>query len=249
MLINEDKILKIAQEKLENRSFINIFIIQGLTEWEFLAKKRMNFRRRENRKAVQAYVKMGIREFEGINARQSWSNWRTLPRNLSGRIPDQPISVLDLCCGTGQSTEVLSCYLPYGSKILGLEFNPTFVERARKRIYFHESGKPCDVAFRVQSVLEPFHDEKGKRVPDRSIDLANSCGAVGFHFDRDAIQILAKEIARVVKPGGFATIDVGFPGSGRKRIKNIFESSGFKLVGSATSCFLDPRKQYCFEKR
>ena len=109
---------------------------------------------------------MDIGEFEGINARQRWSNWRTVPRNLRHLSLQSPVVAIDLCSGVGHSTDVLACYLPSGSRILGLEYNRHFVEHASRTQYLNLRGEPCDVQFRVQSVLEKFCNKEGDFIPD-----------------------------------------------------------------------------------
>lgn len=241
-------IRKIAQQRLKNNNIAKLFFVQTCSEWRLLLLKQVNFRRRQNKKACKAYCEMTIGEFELINARQQWANWRTIPRNLSGCLPNHPIRAIDLCCGTGQSTEVLSCYLPLGSKILGLEFNPEFVKKAQSKTYLHRTGKLSSVAFRAQSVLEPFHDDRGNLIDDGSIDLVNSSGAVGSHFDIQATQNLAHEIARVTRLGGLATIDCGLPGTDKNQVTKIFKNSGFIMLHSAKSCFFEPFSQVCFQR-
>src|SRR5262245_25002913 len=44
-----------------------------------------------------AYGGMQPWELEGINARQAWANWRTIPRNLEGRVQGRALSAIDLC--------------------------------------------------------------------------------------------------------------------------------------------------------
>jgi SAM-dependent methyltransferase len=241
-------IRRTAEERLKNQRFAKIFLLQTFSEWRLLFLKQVNFRRRQNNKACQAYCEMTVNEFEMINARQQWANWRTIPRNLNGRLPNRPLRAIDLCCGTGQSTEVLSHYLPNGSQILGLEYNPEFVEKARNIKYLHKNRELCKVSFRAQSVLDPFRDEHNNLIEDASIDLVNSCGAVGSHFDVLATQTLAHEIARVVRIGGLATIDCGLPGTDKRKVTQIFESSGFVVLNSAKSCLLDPFSQVCFQR-
>ncbi len=248
MRIEKQTIETIARNRLEENNIVHLFVKQVLTESKLIVRRKVNFRKRENQEAVQAYCEMAIREFEGINARQKWANWRTIPKNLNSRIPTQPMRAIDLCCGTGDSTEVLACYLPEGSSILGLEYNPNFVQVAQSRQFADKHGKPVSVHFRVQSVLETFVDFDGKPVTSASIDLVNSCGAVGSHFDVDATNMLVSEIGRVLKKGGLATIDSGAPGTGKKQLISIFKAHGFEVVHSAKSCLLDIFTQVCFRK-
>ena len=70
---------------------------------------------------LSAYSAMSATEFDAINARQDWANWRTIPRAMNGHLPNHPLRVLDLGCGTGSSTRVLAYYCPVGSHITGFE--------------------------------------------------------------------------------------------------------------------------------
>lgn len=210
--------------------------------------KRVRFRLTHNGAACRAYCEMLTHEFEAINARQSWANWRTIPRNLNRRLPNRPVNAIDLCCGIGQSTEVLAYYCAPGSRLLGLEYNPRFVEVARRRRYRHDTGAPGRVTFNAQSVLETFRYPDGSEVAGGSIDVVNSCGAVGCHFDPDASIKLAGEVLRVLAPGGLALIDSGAAGTSEQRLKDIFKRAGFEALAEARSCALDRYTQVCFRK-
>src|SRR5579885_968325 len=237
-----------ARARLRSNNLAEIFLRQAFTELRFVLRNRVTFRKRRNGEACKAYRVMGPQEFEGINARQQWANWRLIPKNLSGHLPAEPVVAIDLCCGTGQSTEVLSWYLPRGSRILGIEYNPTFVKKAARRSYLHSSGSPVEVRFSVQSVLDTFAGPDGEPLADASVDIVNSCGAVGCHFDREATTRLAREVARVLKPGGLAAIDSGAAGTPKHELIAIFESAGFRLSHARKSVFLDPCTQVVFKK-
>jgi SAM-dependent methyltransferase len=192
---------------------------------------------------------MEVWEFEGLNARQAWSNWRTIPRNLHGRAPAVPLRALDLCCGTGHSTEVLAYYLAPGSRILGLEHNPRFVAMARSRRYWTRSGHPVRVEFASQSVLETFRDSSGEEIPDASLDLVNSSGAVGCHFEARDTALLAGEVSRVLRVDGLALIDSGRAGTSERDLVRVFTERSFEAIHRAWSCALDRYTQVCFRKR
>lgn len=248
----ENVLRRNARHRLGGTSLLGIVLKQAFSE-KFLLRvvKGVNFRHSENIQATRAYRAMSISEFEGINARQQWANWRTVPRNLNGRIPAKPLFAIDLCCGVGHSTEVLACYLPQGSSILGIEFNPDFVAqaRARKEKYRHQDGALQEARFVAGSVLETFRDEKGAAVPAASIDVVNCCGAVGVHFKPEAARTLVEEVARVVKPGGIAMIDSGPHGTNPRELTGIFESLGFERINAVRSCFVDYSLQICFRKK
>ncbi len=210
--------------------------------------KRIVFRENRNHLACAAYSRMQLAEFQAVNARQAWANWRTIPRNLAGRLPLRPLFVLDLCCGIGESTEVLAYYCAPGSLILGFEFNRAFVEAARQRQYYDRSGQAADVGFVVQNVLETFRDGSGQSVAPKSVDLINASGAIGCHFDGDATAILARQCARVLKDGGLALIDAGREGTCDRELIRLFAEQGFQPVHKARSCMFDRYWQLCLQK-
>jgi SAM-dependent methyltransferase len=228
---------------------VPVFLRQAWAEARIRHWRHVRFRSRENEAARDAYARMEAWEFESVNARQAWANWRTIPKNLEGRLPPRPVRALDLCCGTGQSTAVLAYHLPAGSDILGLEYSLRFVSLARSRVYLTRDGVRAPVRFRVQSVLETFHDTDGAPVADGSVDLVNSSGAVGFHFDPRSTAALADEVARVVRPGGLALIDSGHSGTPPAEVRAIFARRGFAEVHAARSCFLDRDLQVGFRRR
>jgi SAM-dependent methyltransferase len=251
--ISDETLRKNARQRLAGTSVFGIAFKQAFSEKILLRMlKGVNFRRNENEEATRAYRAMSISEFEGINARQQWANWRTIPKNLNGRITaDRPLFALDLCCGIGHSTEVLACYLPPGSTILGIEYNPDFVSRARGRMdkYCNQDGTPARVSFVAASVLETFRDERGNPLASGSVDLVNCCGAIGVHFKPDATRQLAREVSRVVRAGGLATIDSSPYGTSSDQLISIFGENGFEKIHSVRSCFLDYSVQICFRKK
>ncbi len=210
--------------------------------------KQVRFRQRQNGRACAAYTAMNVEEFAAINARQAWANWRTIPRNLSGRLPDRPVFALDLCCGTGDSTAVLAWYCPAGSHVHGLEYNPAFVAAARRRAFVNRCGGRAQVSFVAQSVLEAFCDERGNRLGHDCADLVNASGAIGCHFDPQATARVAAECRRVLRAGGLALIDSGPEGTGGAALVEIFAEQRFVYVGQARSCPLDRMRQLRFTK-
>lgn len=242
------RLRRVARERL-GAGLAGLFLRQALAELRVTLRERLRFREGDNANAVRAYRAMSVRDFEGINARQKWANWRTIPRNLHGRLPERPCLAVDLCSGTGDSTEVLACCLPRGSRVLGLECNPEFVRTARGRAFRDASGRPFDTEFRAQSVLETFRDAAGRVLADRSVDLVNCCGAVAINFNAGEIRALAREIHRVLRVGGLAAIDAPAGRAGRERMIRAFGERRFDAEGSARSCFLDRFSQICFRRR
>ncbi len=245
---NESEIREATRSRHILAPLPRIFARQAWAELRVRLFKKVNFRKSQNAEALQAYEKMTLEEFDGINARQRWSNWRTIPRNLSGTVANAPILALDLCCGIGQSTEVLAYYLHPESKILGLEHAAHFVELARSRKYLNRDGSAAHATFRSQSVLETFRDENGKPFADASVDLVNCCGAIGAHFKPEVTSILVKEVTRVLKPGGHAMLDCGHAGTSKKKLLQIAEANGLKKIKVSQNSFLDFYPQVCFLK-
>lgn len=242
------RIRRVARERLPD-GLAALVVRQAWAELVVRVGGRLRFRAGENDRAVRAYCAMSVAEFEAVNARQRWSNWRTIPRSLQGRLPARPCRAVDLCSGVGDSAEVLACWLPEGSEILGLEYNPEFVRRARARAYRDASGRLVKADFRAQSVLEPFHDGAGARLSDASVDLVNCCGALALNFRSSQLDSIAAEIRRVLRPGALAAVDAPAGRGGAEGMIRLFDRRGFEALGRARSCFLDRYSQICFRRR
>jgi SAM-dependent methyltransferase len=190
---------------------------------------------------------MSDEDFAAINARQDWANWRTIPRGLSGNVPDRALRVLDLGCGSGSSTAVLAFYCPSGSHITGYEMVLPLLDMARRRAYVHRSGQPARVAFVRQGVTERFVEAGGEMVPDHSVDLVNASGVVGHHLHADSVPPLVQELCRVLATGGIAMLDVG-PSLPAKDLLPIMTAAGFRALKHVRSWFLDPTGEIVFRK-
>jgi SAM-dependent methyltransferase len=247
LTLSEFDIRRVA--RLKCRDTLPLAILKQACEASVMrALTGIRFRNNCNDEALRAYSSMTPRQFEHINARQSWANWRTIPRNLNRRLPNRPLFIVDLCCGIGESTEVIACYAAPGSQILGLEYNERFVAAARGRAYTNDRGFAASVAFTAQSVLDTFRDADGSVLKDSSVDWANCSGAVGCHFKPDATEQLAGELARVIRPDGLATIDTGPGGTNAVEATRVFRRLGFEKLGAARSCWLDRYTQICFRR-
>lgn len=100
--------------------------------------------------------------------------------------------VLDLCCGTGDLALAFRKEAPIGAAIIGSDFVPAMLERARAKAVASGAGV---VFLEADALSLPFSDE--------SFDLV-SC-SFGFrnlaNYERGML-----EIFRVLKPGGAAAI-------------------------------------------
>jgi len=97
--------------------------------------------------------------------------------------------VLDLCCGSGQVTQVLT---QYSEAVTGLDASPLSLQRARRNV------PQADYVEAFAEVM-PF--------PDQRFDLVHTSMAL-HEMQSDQCQQIIQEVYRVLKPGGqFALID------------------------------------------
>jgi SAM-dependent methyltransferase len=213
-----------------------------------LVRRGICFRSTDSACVATAYAAMSATEFDDINGPQDWANWRTIPRALRGHVPDRPLRVLDLGCGTGTSTRVLACFCPAGSQITGYEFAEPLVAIARRREYRRRNGQPAQVDFVCQSVTETLLQADGVTVPEQSVDLVNASGVVGHHLNAESIRPLVRELCRVLKPDGVAMLDVG-PTLSASALRSILEPAGFAVQGRSYSWFGDTRGELVFRRK
>lgn len=117
---------------------------------------------------------------------------RRVARRFRAILRDPAARVLDLCCGTGDLALAFRREAPSGAEILGTDFVPEMITRAKHKAA--EAG--ANVTFAEADALAlPF--------ADASFDLV-SC-SFGFrnlaNYERGLVEIL-----RVLKPGGVAAI-------------------------------------------
>ncbi|MDJ0601923.1 MAG: methyltransferase domain-containing protein [Crocosphaera sp.] len=106
---------------------------------------------------------------------------------------DSDTKILDLCCGSGQTTQFL---VQKFSQVTGLDASSTAIDRAKKVV---------PEANYVEALAEkmPFLDQE--------FDLVHS--SVALHeMEAEQLREIIKEVYRVLKPGGiFAFIDLHKP--------------------------------------
>jgi SAM-dependent methyltransferase len=203
------------------------------------------FRSTDAEEVESAYEAMSADEFEAINGPQQWANWRVIPRSLAGRIPDRPVVVVDLGCGSGGSTAILAFCVPAGSRLLGFDVSRRLLEIAGQRQYVHPCGQPAATTFRCQPITETLRGADGMPLPDGSVDVAHSAGVVGHHLDPSSARRLAGELRRVVRPDGVVVLDAG-PRLDRRALTAILASCGFERVGERRLCPLNKRVHIVF---
>ena len=226
------------------RDFVSLCWRQWKTERR-LARHGILIRTSDLNVIEASYSRMARDDFEGINARQNWVNWRIIPRAMSGLVPNRPLTIVDLGCGIGSSTSVLAFYSPQGSHILAYEISRPLVTIARIRSYLDRSGECADVRFRCQSITTTLCPCDSAPL-GQSIDLANSSGVLGHHFDVDSMQLLAGQLKAIIRPGGLAMLDSG-PALSTTDLVGIMTSAGFVEVRRCRSWPLDPTALIVFQ--
>jgi arsenite methyltransferase len=98
-------------------------------------------------------------------------------------------TVLDLGCGAGTDTLIAAQRVGPSGQVLGLDFSPTMLARARQAA--HEAGLAN--VYLCQAAAEALP------LPDRCVDLVMVNGIFNLNPARERI---FDELARVVKPGG-----------------------------------------------
>jgi SAM-dependent methyltransferase len=211
-----------------------------------LRQRGVTFRSSSADVVEAGYEAMDTDEFDAVNGRQEWANWRILPSLLKGRLPDRPLSVLDLGCGTGASTQALAACCPGGSQILAFERSARFLKRARARDYRLRGGQTAMVELRQQSIADAWRNGRGARLLDGEIDLVVSCGVLGHHFNHWTIGPVLGEIQRVLRPGGLACLDAG-PSLTPRELVSSMKSIGLRPIAEGRSCLFDRNRQIVFQ--
>lgn len=222
-----------------------------LKQWQTeraLARRGILFRTTDLNAVEASYSAMSEEEFDAVNGRQEWANWRTVARSMSGLVPNRPVQAIDLGCGTGGATRVLACYLHPESRIIGYELAQPLVNVARSRRYLHRSGRPMRVDFVCQGITSRLRGPDGSDLADRSIDLANASGVVGHHLCESTVKDLAVELRRVLVPGGLAMLDPG-PALPRPTLRRVLRPFGFEAIRFRRSSTFDPYGQLVFRFR
>ncbi|HIK28409.1 MAG: class I SAM-dependent methyltransferase [Oscillatoriaceae bacterium SKW80] len=101
--------------------------------------------------------------------------------------------VLDLCCGSGQTTQVL---VKYSKHVTGLDASPLSLKRARQNV-------PQAEYVEAFAEMMPF--------PDQYFDLVHSSAAM-HEMEPEQLRQILQEVYRVLKPKGvFAMSDFHQP--------------------------------------
>ncbi len=113
-----------------------------------------------------------------------------ITRHIAGK---SSLRVLDVGCGTGRTLHQISRALP-SLRLHGADLSPAYIRRARKRL--------AD----VDEVTLAVENAEALPWADATFDVATS--VYMFHeLPRNARRNVARELARVVKPGGLVVLE------------------------------------------
>jgi SAM-dependent methyltransferase len=188
--------------------------------------------------------------FDTYNLPQVWVESRQIPTVIDGRVPARHALVLDLGCGPGTSTRVLSYFADPTWTILGFDLTERSILMARQRAtnnaFKNRRGDVIRPEFYCQDIAEPLLRD-GRPLADASADLAMSGGVVGLYMKPERVERLADELKRVLKPGAIAALDCG-PSVPRKVLARIMEARGFEPLGRAVSFVIEPRPKLVYRR-
>jgi SAM-dependent methyltransferase len=126
-------------------------------------------------------------------------------RAVIGRLQPQPGQrLLDLACGTGAVAELAATT---GAEVIGVDIAPALIGQAKARA----GERGLEIDYRVG-------DAEALELEDASVDLAASICGVMFAPDHEAV---ARELARVTKPGGRIALACWTPDSGLARMFQV----------------------------
>lgn len=200
---------------------------------------------------AQGFGSLSSEQFARYNFPQVWVERRAIPVAIDGKLPITGAVVLDLGCGPGTSTEVLCHFADPTWSITGFDLTETYIDQARWRAeraeYKNRRGQTIAPRFVCQDISQPLMDPSGSPLPANSAHLAISGGVVGLYMNRASVERLARELYRVIRPGGYAALDCG-PAVPKKVLRQVLENAGFAYAHSARSVVIDPRPKLIFRK-
>jgi SAM-dependent methyltransferase len=123
---------------------------------------------------------------------------------VKGLDPQPGQRLLDLATGTGAVAELAATT---GAEVVGIDLAPALIEQAKERA----AERGLDIDYRVGDV-------EALDLEDASFDLVSSTCGVMFAPDHQAV---ARELARVTKPGGRIGLACWTPESGLARLFEV----------------------------
>jgi SAM-dependent methyltransferase len=161
----------------------------------------------------------------GLPTEESRSRMQRVEREL----PLPPARVLDLGVGTGRE---LTALLDAGYEPTGVDVSPAMLERCARR------ARPVPLVDADFWRPLPF----GDGAFDAAIALH---GTLAHPPDDGAVARLARELARVVRPGGALVVEVPSPAW----LERTAGDARVKRTGPTTAIYEDPATGACIETR
>jgi SAM-dependent methyltransferase len=128
-----------------------------------------------------------------------------LQAEVIDRLKPRPgVRFLDLACGTGAAAELAA---GAGAEVVGIDIAPALIEQAKERA----QERDLEIDYRVG-------DAEALELEDGTFDLVSSTCGVMFAPDHGAV---ARELARVTKPGGRVALACWTPDSGLAQLFGV----------------------------
>lgn len=127
-------------------------------------------------------------------------------RREFARFPDPIRAFLDYGCGGGKSLWPAVPLVEPGGQVYGVDVEPKMLEHSEQRIEPARAHRP-DLTFEFLRVArDPIHID----LPDGILDIAHTSIVLQEIRERDELDQVAAEIARLLRPGGwFVAVCVG----------------------------------------
>lgn len=200
---------------------------------------------------AQGFRNLKGQDFAEYNFPQVWVERRQIPAAIDGRIPTSRAVVVDLGCGPGISTHVLCHFADPTWTIFGYDLTDHSIAAAQLRAerdeFRNRDGLAIRPRFICQDIALPLRLPTGEPFPDSSVDFAISGGVVGLYMNPISVAQLAAELARIIRPGGFAALDAG-PAVPSRTLRSIMHSAGFQFTHAAKCFWIDPRPKLVFRR-
>jgi cyclopropane fatty-acyl-phospholipid synthase-like methyltransferase len=131
--------------------------------------------------------------------------------------------ILDLGCGTGSlMLKMLKAFT--SARVIGIDFDPTLLPLARKRLKSHEN--------RTLVILDDLRKSKWLKQIPKSVDAVVSATALHWMQLEELIKLYSK-LAKIIKPGGIF-LNADHVGSSNKKIQQTWQKQREQTSNQST---------------
>jgi len=260
-IVDPDHFYKIPEKLLRaDRPGYCDLVMRFIRQQRVLHEQRIRFRGEDKEFVERAYSEMSDEEFAAVNGRQNWMEERQVGRELDRHVPRDEALILDLGMGPASSTKIIARYAPptsvrepqsAGWRIIGYDFSGPLVEKAKRiaaeGLIRNVAGEIIPTEFVQQSIVGTLKNSDETPVEVSSVDFINTSGVVGHHLSAADVDILAKEMMRVLKGNRYVAIDTA-GNMGPRDVRPIFERNGFKFVKYIQGNLIGARPKLVFYK-